>query len=117
MRTGSVAPALKLQPATGATLCDERPRDRDAEASLTNEKAASWAGSFVFICLLVQATACAFHFLRQPSRPNAPRPVEECKAAANIAELPELLTCPLAMPGISYKPLSRVRHQMIDILR
>jgi hypothetical protein len=39
---------------------------------------------------------------------------------ANIAELPELLSrtsCPLATPGISYKPVSRVRHRMIDILR
>jgi hypothetical protein len=44
----------------------------------------------------------------------------EVRRAANIAELPKLLgrtSCPPAMPGISYMPVSRVRHRMIDSLR
>jgi len=42
---------------------------------LTNKKPASPDGpSNLFTALFVQATACAFRFLRQPSRPNAPMP-------------------------------------------
>jgi hypothetical protein len=35
-----------------------------------------------FVGLFVQATACAFRFLRQPSRPIAPRPVANSGRAA-----------------------------------
>jgi hypothetical protein len=45
---------------------------------------------------------------------------EARRIAVNIAELPEVLirtSCPQATPGIFYKPVSRVRHRMIDILR
>ena len=52
---------------------------KEAEAAA---QAASQRPFQILLALFVQATACAFRFLRQPSRPIAPRPVAKSGRAA-----------------------------------
>jgi len=48
------------------------------------ERSPLGGASNLFAALFVQAPAFAFRFLRQPSRPNAPRPVAKSGSAAGI---------------------------------
>lgn len=62
--------ATKLVTAWQVAMCHQRPK-----CIAENGKAAQRRPSPSFDALFVQATARAFCFLRQPSRPKAPRPL------------------------------------------